>query len=338
MLNHRHGIHVLGLLMLVGPLYASRAEAKKPCTEKPPVTIRVATPFPAGHILADTAAKFKELLEAHTKGKITVDVAASVLNEQTIDPAMVACDPALRVADIMVTGGQPLQDWAPAYFFFNGPYVINDYAHFLRVWKSHLGDEARDLIDANGNLASLGTVYRGFRQFTSNKPIAGPADFVGLKLRLPPTPDWVAVWSSLGAVPVQVPLTGIYDALATGVAEASEGDLTQILSLHLNEVQTNLTLTNHLVGFGLALVNECFLASLSRGDEEKVRHAMREATQWGTEQMFARESALLTQLEQLGMIVGTPDAAAIRAAAKPAIDQLFATKWTVTTWDEVLSF
>src|SRR5262249_19562324 len=157
----------------------------------------------------------------------------------------------------------------PAYFFFNGPYVINDYAHFLRMWKSHLGDEARDLIDANSNLVSLGTAYGGFRQFTSNKPIAGPADFVGLKLRLPPTPDWVAVWSSLGAVPVQVPLTGIYEALATGVAEASEGDLTQILSLHLNEVQTNLTLTSHLVGFGLALVNECFLTKYYPSNAER---------------------------------------------------------------------
>ena len=176
----------------------------------------------------------------------------------------------------------------------------------------------------------------GGRRSKSPTKSAGPADFVSLLLRLPPTPDWVAVWSSLGVSPVVVPLTGIYEALRTGVAAASEGDLTQILSLHLNEVQTNLTLTSHLVGFGLSLVNECFVTSLSCDDEQRVRHAMREATEWGTEQMFARESDLLAQLAALGMIVGTPDAAAIREAAKPAIDNLFATKWTVTTWDEVL--
>jgi hypothetical protein len=38
------------------------------------------------------------------------------------------------------------------------------------------------------------------------------------------------------------------------------------------------------------------------------------------------------------MTVVTPDAAAIRAAAEPAINNLFATKWTVTTWAEVLGF
>jgi TRAP-type C4-dicarboxylate transport system substrate-binding protein len=314
-------------------LAATPAEAKTPR-----LNIRVATPFAAGHILADTAAKFKDLIEARTNGKITVSVATSVLNEQTIDPAMTSCDANARVADVMLTGGQPLQDWAPQYFFFNGPYVIADYAHFRRVFASHLGAEAVALMEQNANLTTLGTVYRGFRQFTSNKPIVTPADFIGLKLRLPPTPDWVAVWSSLGVAPVTVPLTGIYEALRTGLAEASEGDLTQINSLRLFEVQSHLSLTSHLVAFGLVLANECFLSGVSGGDEKKIRQAMCEATQWGSEQMSLREADLLVQLQQAGMTAVTPDAAAIRAAAKPAIDELFASKWLVTTWNEVLSY
>jgi TRAP-type C4-dicarboxylate transport system substrate-binding protein len=306
------------------------AEAKKP-----DITIRVVTPFPAGHILADTATEFARRLEAQSD-RYTVTVATSVLNEQTINPQLTSCDPAARVGDIVITGGQLLQDYAPAYFFFNGPYVIEDYAHFQRVWRSHLGDEAQDLIEANGNLVTLGTVYRGFRQFTSNAPITGPDSFVGLRLRLPPTPDWITVWSSLGVVPVTVPLTGIYAALRDGVAQASEGDLTQINSLLLYEVQSHLSLTNHLVGFGLAAANACFLAVLPHSDEVKIRRAMRKASAWGTEQMESREASLLASLQSNGMTVVTPDADAIREAARPAIESLFATKWTVTTWDEVL--
>lgn len=302
---------------------------------RPPVTVRVATPFAAGHILADTALKFKELLEADTRGRLVVEVATSVLNEQTINPAMAPCDPAERVADIVLTGGQPIQDYAPAYFFFNGPYVIRDYAHFLRVWRSHLGDEARALIRSGGSLVSLGTVYRGFRQFTANRPIVAPADLAGIRLRLPPVPDWVAVWRALGAQPVEVPLTGIYEALRTGVAEASEGDLTQISSLRLFEVQSHLALTGHLVGFGLVAANACFLRDVPW--PHKVARAMRAATEWGSGFMADREATLLTDLAAAGMTVVTPDAAAIEAAAKPAIDQLFATRWNVTTWDEVLA-
>ena len=141
--------------------------------KKPDITIRVVTPFAAGHILADTANEFKRRLEEDSD-RYLVTVTTSVLNEQTIDPAMASCDAAARVGEVLITGGQPLQDYAPAYFFFNGPYVIQDYAHFLKVWRSHLGDEAQALLEANGNLVSLGTVYRGFRQFTSNTPITGP--------------------------------------------------------------------------------------------------------------------------------------------------------------------
>ena len=306
------------------------AEAKKP-----DITIRVVTPFPAGHILADNANEFKRRLEEQSD-RYTVTVATSVLNEQTINPQLTSCDPAARVGDIVITGGQLLQDYAPAYFFFNGPYVIQDYTHFQRVWRSHLGEEAQDLIETNGNLVTLGTVYRGFRQFTSNAPITGPESFTGLRLRLPPTPDWVAVWSSLGVTPVTIPLTGIYAALRDGVAQASEGDLTQIDSLRLYEVQSHLSLTNHLVGFGLAAANACFLADIPHSDEVKIRRAMRKASAWGTEQMQTREAALLASLQSNGMTVVTPDAQAIGEAARPAIENLFATKWTVTTWDEVL--
>ena len=312
----------------------------------PDVTIRVVTPFATGHILADAAFKFKEQVELKTKGKIAVNVSTAVLNEQTIDPAMTSCNANQRVGDIMVTGGQPIQDWAPAYFFFNGPYVISDYDHFEGVWFSHLGDEARALLLQNGNQVALGTVYRGFRQFTSGGPTAppehdginGPADFVGFKLRLPAVPDWVSVWSSLGVQPVVVPLPGIYEALRTGVADGSEGDLTQILSLRLYEVQEYLSLTSHLVGFGLATANGCFLDGLNAGDRNTVVHEMQSATDWATDKMFASEASLLTQLQNNGMTVVQPDAAAIRAAAEPAINNLFATKWTVTTWAEVLSF
>ncbi len=54
--------------------------------------------------------------------------------------------------------------------------------------------------------------------------------------------------------------------------------------------------------------------------------------------MQSREAALLAELEGLGMTVVTPDAATIRAAAEPSIESLFDTKWTVTTWSEVLSY
>lgn len=327
----RTALSVLIALALLTPLGSSPALA-----HRDPVTIRVVTPFASGHILAQTALKFEEELEKRAR-HINVTVEAGVLNEQTINPAMQSCNPAERRGEIMFTGGQPIQDYAPAYFFFNGPYVIRDFDHLKAVWNSDIGDDMVELIEDNGNYVVFDPVYRGFRQFTSNSPINTPADFVGLKLRLPPVPDWQAVWTSLGVVPVTVPLPGIYDALKNGTAEASEGDLTQIQSLKLYEVQSHLTLTNHLVGFGMPMANACFYRSeLSRADRARVDQAMRKAIRWGTATIQSQDATLLAQLEASGMTIVTPDAAAIRLAAEPAINQLFATKWTVTTWQEVL--
>jgi TRAP-type C4-dicarboxylate transport system substrate-binding protein len=322
----------VAVLSLLG---TARAHAE----DAPPVAIRVATPFAEGHILAVTAHKFKELLEANSPGQFQVTVSTSVLNEQKIDPAAQSCDPSVRVADIIVTGGQPIQDYAPAYYFMNGPYVMRDFDHFQKVWRSDLGEATRDLLKTNGNFVSFDPVYRGFRHFTSNKVINEPADFASLKLRLPPIPDWIAVWSTLvpPAQIVQVPLNDLYAALQSGKVDSSEGDLTQITSLKLYQVQSQLTLTSHLVGFGLPLANRCFYENVLSGDQrERVREAMNDASLFGTQTFVTEEPNLLNQLGALMTVNRTPDAAAIRAAVKPAVDNLFATKWTVTTWDAVL--
>lgn len=301
------------------------------------ITIRVATPFAEGHILADAAYRFKYELEKRSR-KFNVIVQTSALDEQEINPASQSCNSEERFADVIFTGGQPIQDYAPEYFFFNGPYVIRDFEHLQSVWASEIGDSLAETIETEGNFVIFDPVYRGYRQFTSNTPIVNPEDLNGIFLRLPPVPDWISVWESLNVVPVAIPLTGIYAALADGTAEASEGDLTQITSLQLYEVQSHLTLTNHLAGFGMPIINSCFYRDeISKRTQKKIKRAMRRAVAWASESLQANEAELLSDLESLGMTVVTPDAEAIRTMAEPAINELFETKWTVTTWADVLA-
>jgi tripartite ATP-independent transporter DctP family solute receptor len=296
------------------------------------VVIRAASPFKPGHILVDAAEKFKSVIETQTDGRITVLLIAGAASEEDVN---IQCSQG--VVDMQLTGGRPVEVFAAQYFFFNAPYVIKDYEHFLRVWDGPIGQQAKDLVLANGNMVSLGTVFRGLRQTTSNKPITGPADLVGLKLRLPVVQTWIAVWKSLGTEPVPVPLPELYDALKTGRAEASEGDLTQIVSFKLAEVQSQLSITNHLVGVGWVMANQGLYERLSAGDKKLVAKAMKEACAWATEKMKQNESKLIEQLKSQGMTVGTPDAEAIREKAKPAVEELFKTAWPVTTWAKVLA-
>jgi TRAP-type C4-dicarboxylate transport system substrate-binding protein len=238
--------------------------------------------------------------------------------------------------EMQTNGNRPLEIYAPQYFFLGAPYVLKDLDHFMRIWQGNLGKKAREQVEKNGNLIHLGIVYRGLRQTTSKKPLYTPADAYGLKLRLPVVPTWIAVWKEIGAEPVPVPLPDLYKSLKEGKAEASEGDLSQITSFKLDEVQTHLTITNHMVQTGNFLINKTFFNGLSKEDQNLILKASKEVCDWANEKMKKGEKALLIELQRKGMQVVIPDADSFREKAKPAVEQLFKTTWPVTTWAEVL--
>jgi TRAP-type C4-dicarboxylate transport system substrate-binding protein len=207
----------------------------------------------------------------------------------------------------------------------------------MRIWQGNLGKKTREQVEKNGNVSYLGIVYRGLRQTTSKKPLYTPADAYGLKLRLPVVPTWIAVWKEIGAEPVPLKLPELYPGLKSGKADASEGDVSQITSFKLDEVQTHLIMTNHMVQTGGMLIHKPFFDRLSKADQDLVIKAAKEACDWANEKMKKDELNLLIQLQRKGMQVIIPDADSFREKAKPAVEGLFKTEWPVTTWKEVLA-
>jgi TRAP-type C4-dicarboxylate transport system substrate-binding protein len=295
--------------------------------------IRVGSPFKPGHILVDAAVKFKELAEQRSGGRFDVQIDAGTKSEIDINKMNSA-----GTLEMQSNGTAFLEYYAPPYYFFTGPYVMKDFDHYTRVWNGKLGQQARAEMEKNGNLKYLGTIYRGQRWTTAKKPLYTPADVYSLKLRLPPIPSWMAVWKALGADPVAVALPELYNSLKSGKAEASEGDLPQVSSFRLDEVQTHLVMTNHLVQVGGLLINKPFFDRLSKTDQELVVLAGKEACDWANAKMKTGESAFLLDLQRRGMQVVIPDAESFRVKAKPAVEALFQKDWNVTTWQEVLAY
>jgi TRAP-type C4-dicarboxylate transport system substrate-binding protein len=319
---------VLSLALLV----AGCAETIQTAAPSDKIVIRVGSPFKAGHILVDAAEKFKELAQQRSGGRIAVTIDAGTKTEIDINKMNSA-----GALEMQSNGTNFLEAYAPPYYFFTGPYVMKDFDHYMRIWNGRLGQQAQAQMEKNGNLKYLGTIYRGQRQTTAKKPIYTPADVYNLKLRLPPIPSWMAVWKAIGTDPVALPLPELYPGLKSGKAEASEGDLPQISSFKLDEVQTHLIMTNHLVQTGGMLINKPFFDRLSMADQDLIVRAAKEACDWANAKMKTGESAYLLDLQRKGMQVVIPDADSIRAKAKPAVEELFKTQWSVTTWQEVLA-
>jgi TRAP-type C4-dicarboxylate transport system substrate-binding protein len=294
--------------------------------------IRMGVAFKPGHILVDAAEKFKALVETRSAGRITIAIDAGTKSEDEVNKLNSA-----GALEMQSNGTFFLQSYAPPYYFFTGPYVMKDFDHYLRVWNGKLGREAQAEMEKNGKLKYLGTVYRGLRQTTAKKPLYTPADVANMKLRLPAAPSWIAVWKAIGADPIAVPLPELYNALKSGKADSSEGDLPQISSFKLNEVQTHLIMTNHLVQTGGMLIHKPFFDGLSKADQSLVVEAAKEACDWANTKMKTGENAYLLDLQRKGMQVVIPDAESFRQKAKPAVEALFQKEWSVTTWAEVLA-
>jgi tripartite ATP-independent transporter DctP family solute receptor len=296
------------------------------------VTIRIGSPFKPGHILVDAADKFKALVEERSDGRIAVAIDAGAKSEEEINKLNSA-----GALEMQSNGTMFVQVYAPRYYFLSVPYVMKDMDHVVRVWNGKLGQEARAEMEKNGNLTFLGIIDRGQRQTTAKKPIYTPADVHNLKLRLPVLPTWVAVWKAIGADPVPLPLPELYSGLKSGKADASEGDVSQITSFKLDEVQTHLVMTNHYPTWGGMLIHKPFFDRLSKADQALVTKAAKEACDFANARMKATEFSYVLELQRKGMQVVIPDADSFRAKAKPAIEELFKTQWTVTTWAEVLA-
>jgi len=295
------------------------------------IIIRIGSPFKPGTILVDAAEKLRDLVAQGSQGRIDVQIDAGIKSEEAINKAN-------RTGEIEMqsNGTMFLQEYAPPYYFFGAPYVMKDFEHYMRTWNGKLGQAARAQLEKN-DLKYLATIYRGLRQMTTKKPVYTPADVYGLKLRLPNIPTWMAVWKAMDADPIGVPLPELYSSLKTGRAESSEGDLPQISGFKLDEVQTHLIITNHLVQTGGMLIYKPFFDKLSQADQNLIVKAAKEAEDWANNRIKTDEAALLVDLQRKGMQVVIPDAESFRVKARPAVEALFQKEWPVTTWQEVLA-
>lgn len=295
-------------------------------------TITLASTFEPGHILVEAAEMFAEGIGNETDDAIQVEVVAGGAYgaEDEIADQVQDGTPAMHAG-----GGLPISMFASDYYFYDTPFVIEDLDHFRRLEESEEFQEAYEQMKEQGNQRKIGQfIYRGLRQFTSNIPIQSPEDVQGLNLRLPELDPWVKIWEEIGADPTPVALDELYSALQQGVAEASEGDAEQIHSFNLHEVQSHLSLTEHMVQTGALYMNEDFFQGLDESYQDAVIQVAENVSMEASQQAQDEEANLIDELEAEGMeVIEDVDQAAFFEQAEPAINQLFEDQWA-GTWDE----
>lgn len=295
------------------------------------VSITFAHPQPPENISVKATQKhFIDVLEKKSNGRITVDLKASSLGgtEDNLD--------AIEAGTVDMGHYSPTglsQRFSQKYSFAGDPFVMRGMDHYKKVQEEFLlpEDGFNGILMKNG--LKLGdSYYVGNRGYTSNKPVKSPNNVKGMKLRLPQYETWTKVWGGVGASPTPIPYDELYSALQTGVAQASEGPISQFMAKSLYEVQSHFAITNHLLDTKHFLYNQKFLKGLSSEDRKLVTSTAKESTAKITKMIKDEEKSVYEKARNKGTTVvplDEIDRQAFVDAGMPALKQLSKSRWAV---------
>ncbi|MBV9828590.1 MAG: TRAP transporter substrate-binding protein [Alphaproteobacteria bacterium] len=199
--------------------------------------------LPDGHPMVirsrEAAAKIKE----ESGGKLDITLyPSSVLGQDT---AMMS----QAIAGALEIYGMSLDILAQrnsSAAIFGVGFAFPDYDTAWKAMDGDLGKYCRSIADKVGLYCMDKAFDHGFRQITmKSKPINGPDDLKGVKIRLPVAPLFISLFKALGASPTPINLGEVYSALQTGLVDGQENPLILIDTAKFNEVQKYCSMTNH---------------------------------------------------------------------------------------------
>lgn len=231
-----------GRRLLLAMLVLALATA---CTgQRTGFVFRYANSQPAEHPRSLSMVFFEEILEERTQGRIEVDnhFGGTLGRERELMDMV-------RLNVLQGTRGGLFFDVSPKYFILLLPFLIRDWDEALRLVNSDFMATINAEGRRNGYHVPACGISQGFRAHTTSvRPIRGPEDFRGLKMRVPPQEVNVILTEMLGANPQEIPFSEVYQALRTGVIDGQDNALSNIWDMGYPEVQDYLSISHYMAG------------------------------------------------------------------------------------------
>jgi C4-dicarboxylate-binding protein DctP len=168
----------------------------------------------------------------------------------------------------------------------------------------------------------LGYWDNGIRHISNGeRPIRTPADCAGLRLRTLDNAQHQAVFRRLGFRPVYLDVADLPRAVAERTVDAQENPLTNMVNFGLQAHHRHVSLTGHLLGIALLLVNRARFGALPAELRSVLAEAARESEAAQRSLAVAEDADCLKLLADAGVTAIGPDAIdlpAFRALAEEA--------------------
>ena len=192
------------------------------------------------------AAKFAELAREQTHGRINVKVyyGSQLLKGAQLNSSQMVAMGAIDLAFESTINTAPV---VAEMNIFSLPFFVNTFENVDRLEHGETGQIIFEAMKKKG-LMPLAWGENGFRQITNSKrPIRGPEDLRGLKVRVVGSPIFVDIFRQLGADPINMNWGDAVTAFQQRTVDGQENPVGILLPVQIHQYHRYATLWNYLI-------------------------------------------------------------------------------------------
>ena len=269
--------------------------------------------------------RFAERVNEAAKGKVNIKVFHSGQfggDREAVESTR------MGTIDIMFSGTGTYSAFYDKAKLLDLPYLFEDGPHAMKVVNGPIGEELfKDL--GQFGLVYLSTGDNGMRHVsTTDRKINTVEDVKGLKIRVPATDLYVAIWKYWGGMVVPTPIGELYMALKTGVVEAQDNAPYHSVASKVYEVLNHFSLINY-AWMGLTMTaNQRVWNKLPDDVKEIIKREAVEAAEWSFREIEKDDQAALKLMAEKGMDINeNPDRDSFRKTIPEFYKQYEKEKW-----------
>lgn len=209
----------------------------------------------------------------------------------------------LGTQELAASSTGPVPNFVPALRILDIPFLFSDKAHARAVLDGPIGQAMLNEFDSKG-FKALAWSENGVRHMTNNKrPVNGPDDLKGLKMRTMENPVHVAAYKGFGIITTPMAFPEVFTALQLGVVDGQENPLSVIMASKFDQVQKHMTLTGHVYSPAIFLMNKAAFDKLSLADQKVFINAAKIASQAQRARVDQDDAIGVAELRKKGMSV-----------------------------------
>lgn len=267
--------------------------------------------------------KFKEVIEAKSDGKITIDIYPVGQIGDATQQAELLQNGGLEFA--MISPGNtgtivPENQLFSLHFLFSEDMAKNQ--EIFKTSKALHEDLSAKYLAKNIKVLSYWT--EGTMEWTTAKPANKPELWKGVKMRTMPSPMIVASYEAYGANPTPLPYMEVYSGLQLNMIEGQENPISAIEEMKFYEVQKYLTLGSSSLYVTTTSVNPTFFDGLPADIQKMILDTVDEIQGFSFEAQEELNGGALAKIEAASDIkvvtLTEEERAAFKEAAKSAYD------------------